>query len=53
MKIIGDLFLQAVCYFAVRYFPTIVSLFGVGAAPFFTAPAPAPVPASAPAPHPW
>ena len=25
-----------------RYFSTIVSLFGAGAAPFFTAPAPAP-----------
>ena len=35
---------SAVCYFAVniRYFSTIVSLFGAGAAPFFTAPAPAP-----------
>ena len=27
-----------------RYFPTIASLFGAGAAPFFTAPAPAPAP---------
>ena len=28
-----------------RYFSIIVSLFGAGAAPFFTAPAPAPAPA--------
>ena len=46
MKIIGDLFLRLfiISLLTFRYFPTIVSLFGAGAAPFFTAPAPAPAP---------
>ena len=37
---------SAVCCFAltVRYFSTIVSIFGAGATPFFTAPTPAPAP---------
>ena len=46
MKNIGNLFVRlfVVSLLAFRYFSTIVSLFGAGAAPFFTAPAPAPAP---------
>ena len=44
MKNIGNLFVRlfVVSLLAFRYFSTIASLFGAGAAPFFTAPAPAP-----------
>ena len=37
MKIIGDLFLRLfiISLLTFRYFPTIVSLFGAGARPFF------------------
>ena len=44
MKNIGNLFVRlfVVSPLAFRYFSTIASLFGAGAAPFFTAPAPAP-----------
>ena len=47
MKNIVNLFVRlfVVSLLAFRYFSTIVSLFGAGAAPFFTAPAPAPAPA--------
>ena len=46
MKNIGNLFVRrfAISLLTFRYFSTIVSLFGAGAAPFFTAPAPAPAP---------
>ena len=46
MKNIGNLFVRrfVISLFTFRYFSTIVSLFGAGAAPFFTAPAPAPAP---------
>ena len=67
MKNIGNLFVRrfVISLLTFRYFSTIVSLFGAGAAPFFygsgsgsgsdqnvSAPA-APAPAPAPAPHPW
>ena len=44
MKNIGNLFVRrfVISLLTFRYFSTIVSLFGAGAAPFFTAPAPAP-----------
>ena len=46
MKNIGNLFVRlfVISLLTFRYFSTIVSLFGAGAAPFFTAPAPAPAP---------
>ena len=46
MKNIGNLFVRrfVISLFTFRYFSAIVSLFGAGAAPFFTAPAPAPAP---------
>ena len=46
MKNTGNLLarLFVISLLTFRYFPTIVSLFGAGAAPFFTAPAPAPAP---------
>ena len=45
-KGIGNLFVRlfVISLLTFRYFSTIVSLFGAGAAPFFTAPAPAPAP---------
>ena len=44
MKNIGNLFVRlfVISLLTFRYFSTIVSLFGAGASPFFTAPAPAP-----------
>ena len=44
MKNIGNLFVRlfVISLLTFRYFSTIVSLFGAGAAPFFTAPTPAP-----------
>ena len=44
MKNIGNLFVRlfVVSLLTFRYFSTIVSILGAGAAPFFTAPAPAP-----------
>ena len=46
MKNIGNLCVRlfVISLLTFRYFSTIVSLFGAGAAPFFTAPAPAPAP---------
>ena len=46
MTNIGNLFVRlfVISLLTFRYFSTIVSLFGAGAAPFFTAPAPAPAP---------
>ena len=44
MKNIGILFVRlfVISLLTFRYFSTIVSLFGAGAAPFFATPAPAP-----------
>ena len=44
MKNVHNLFVRlfAISLLTFRYFSTIVSIFGAGAAPFFTAPAPAP-----------
>ena len=46
MKNIGNLSVRllVVSLLTFRYFSTIVSILGAGAAPFFTAPAPAPAP---------
>ena len=46
MKNISNLFarLFVISLLTFRYFSVIVSIFGAGAAPFFTAPAPAPAP---------
>ena len=46
MKNIGNLFVRlfVISLLTFLYFSTIVSLFGAGAALFFTAPAPAPAP---------
>ena len=46
MKNIGNLCVRlfVISLLTFRIFSTIVSLFGAGAAPFFTAPAPAPAP---------
>ena len=46
MKNMGNLFVRlfVISLLAFRYFSTIVSRFGAGSAPFFTAPAPAPAP---------
>ena len=66
MKNIGNLCVRlfVISLLTFRYFSTIVSLFGAGAAPLFygsgsgsgseqtVSAAPAPAPASAPAPHP-
>ena len=44
MKNISNLFVRlfVISLLTFRYFSVIVSIFGAGAAPFFTAPAPAP-----------